>query len=61
MADTTTQFESLTDAAARWSISTKTLRRAISDGDLPARRLSRAIRVKRSDVDALFTEMHPEA
>lgn len=60
MVNTNPEFESLTSAAVRWSLNPKTLRRAIDAGDLPARRLNRAIRVKRSDVDSLFTQMVPE-
>lgn len=47
-------YESLQEAAARWDVSVKTLRRRISEGALPAYRSGRLIRVKREDVDKLF-------
>lgn len=43
------------EAAARYAVSTKTIRRRISDGTLPAVYASkRLIRVREDHVDALF-------
>lgn len=50
------EFISLQEAAARWSITPRTLRRRIASGDLVAHRMGpRTIRVKAEDVAALFT------
>ena len=43
---------STADAAKGLGITTRTLYRFINQGDLPAYRFGRVIRVKRSDVDA---------
>ena len=49
------QFETLARAAERTGLSTRTLRRRIAAGDLPAYRSGRRlIRVKASDLDRLF-------
>ena len=53
------QAETLADAAARWAVSAKFLRSQIAQRRLPAYRAGRAIRVKRADVDALFTPANP--
>lgn len=45
----------LEQAAERWQVSTRTLRRRIAEGRLTAYRHGRAIRLKPEDVDALFT------
>jgi excisionase family DNA binding protein len=48
------ELVSITEAADRLSLSTKTVRRMISRGDLPARRLgARAIRIDASDLTGL--------
>jgi excisionase family DNA binding protein len=45
---------SITEAADRLSLSTKTVRRMISRGDLPARRLgTRSIRIDAADLTGL--------
>ena len=50
------EYITLAEAARRWGISVKTLRRRISTGDLVAQRLgARLIRVRAEDVAALFT------
>ncbi|WP_080733924.1 helix-turn-helix transcriptional regulator [Rhodococcoides fascians] len=49
-------YLTLEQAAEYAGISTRTLRRRISSGELPASRLGpRLVRVKQSDVDKLFT------
>lgn len=49
------RFESLATAAERTGMSTRTLRRRIADGSLPAYRSGpRVIRVDREDVDHLL-------
>lgn len=49
------RFESLADAAERTGLSTRTLRRRISEGLLPAYRSGpRVIRVDPDDVDHMF-------
>lgn len=53
----TTKLISLREAASRWGISVKTLRRRITDGELTAYRSGQLIRVKTSDVDAMFQPM----
>lgn len=51
-----TAMLTLDAAAARLAVDTKTLRRYISAGDLPAYRLGkRAIRLRSADVDALLS------
>lgn len=59
----TPEWESLTDAAARTGFTTVTLRSKINSGELPAYRLTdrpgSRIRVRRADVDALFTPVIP--
>jgi excisionase family DNA binding protein len=56
---TTVQSEwlTLTEAATYMGVHSKTLRRRVSEGNLPAVRMagSRLIRVRRSDLDALLT------
>ena len=63
--DSTPEFESLKSAAARTEISVWTLRDKVASGELRAFRFSHkpgsAIRVKRTDVDALFTPVIPES
>jgi excisionase family DNA binding protein len=63
-AKTTPLYISLQDAADRTGFSVFTFRDLISEGKLPAYRLSdkpgSAIRVKVSDVDALLRPMIPE-
>lgn len=52
------QMVPLAVAAEQYGIAEKTLRRRISEGVLPAYRVGpRLIRVKLSDVDALFTRI----
>lgn len=49
------QFVRLDVAAQRWDVSTDTIRRLISSGDLPAYRLNgRILRVELSALDACF-------
>lgn len=49
------QYTTLADAAARWAVSTRTIRRRIATGELPAVRLSaRAIRINEDDLASLF-------
>lgn len=59
------KYESLKGAAARTEISVWTLREKIASGELRAYRFSdkpgAAIRLKRSDVDALFRPVIPDA
>lgn len=51
-------YETLQTAAERTGFSTKTLRRAIAEGRLPAYRYGgHAIRVRPDDVDALFVRI----
>ncbi len=45
---------STADAAENLGITTRTLYRFINQGDLPAYRFGRVIRVKRADVDAFI-------
>lgn len=52
------RMETLDDAAARWSVSSWTLRRMIARGQLTGYRLnSKLIRVDPFEVDALFHEI----
>ena len=50
-------YESLTQAANRTGISTKTLRRRIACGQLPAYRTGRLIRLDSEDVDRLMVRI----
>lgn len=65
MATVSPEYESLRDAEARTGISHWTLREKINRGELTAYRFSQkprsAIRVKRTDVDALFKPVLPES
>ena len=55
MSDTISQYETLAQAAGRTGVSTKTLRRRISEGHLTGYRLgSRLIRLNPAEVDALL-------
>lgn len=58
-------FESLKTAAARTGFSVATFRDLVASGKLPAYRLTdkpgSAIRVRRADVDALFSPVLPDA
>ncbi|WP_131103413.1 helix-turn-helix domain-containing protein [Ornithinimicrobium sufpigmenti] len=52
------QFESLTQAARRTGLSTRTLRRRIAEGRLPAYRVGqRVLRVNPEDVDRLMVRV----
>ena len=53
------QAETLADAAARWAVSTRFLRDKIAARELPAYKVGRIIRVRRGDVDALFSPVNP--
>lgn len=50
-------YVSLTEAAAYTDLSTKTLRRRIADGTLPAFRAGRLIKIRRDDLDVLFRQI----
>lgn len=55
MATSTAAYETLTQAALRTGLSTRTLRRRIAEGTLVAYRMGpRIVRVKPSEVDALL-------
>lgn len=45
---------SIDTAAELHNVSTKTIRRAIERGDLPAYRIGRAIRIKATDLDRIM-------
>ena len=47
-------FTSLQSGASTYGVSVDTLRRRVRDGSLPAVRMGRLIRVRVSDLDALF-------
>ncbi len=59
----TPEYESLQDAAARTGFSIFTLREKIAAGELPAYRMTNRpkarLRVRRAEVDALFTPVIP--
>lgn len=48
------QYESVAAAAQRTGLSTRTLRRRVAEGKLPAYRCGRVLRLRPEDVDALF-------
>lgn len=50
-------YLSLAEAAVHTDLSTKTLRRRIADGTLPAYRAGRLIKVRPEDLDALFRQI----
>ncbi len=54
-------YLSVRDVAALFCISTKTVRRWINSGDLPATRLGRDWRVARSDLRALAKQRSNQA
>jgi excisionase family DNA binding protein len=52
------QWESVASGAAYAQVSTKTIRRRILDGSLPAHRVGpRLLRIDRADLDKLFTRV----
>jgi excisionase family DNA binding protein len=52
------EWESVNSAAAYARVSTKTIRRRILDGSLPAHRLGpQLLRIDRADLDQLFTRV----
>lgn len=55
----TRQWITLEEAADMCGVTTKTIRRRISDGKLPAYNMAglHTIRLKRADVDAMFTRI----
>lgn len=55
------EFLSLKDAAALIPCSVCTLRRRIADGQLPAYKTGRILRVKRGDLEALMQPVNPWA
>ncbi|MFE1515177.1 helix-turn-helix domain-containing protein [Corynebacterium bovis] len=61
MSKTVEQRLSLKEAALRWGISVKTLRRRIAEGKLHAYRTGRIIRVNAADVDAMMQPVNPWA
>ncbi|WP_311474609.1 helix-turn-helix domain-containing protein [uncultured Corynebacterium sp.] len=48
-------YETVSQAAKRTGLGTRTLRRYIAEGTLVAYRIGRSIRLRPEDVDALFT------
>ncbi|RIX35362.1 DNA-binding protein [Corynebacterium falsenii] len=52
---------SLKEAADRVGVSVKTLRRRIAEGNLPAYRSGRIIRVRAADVDEMMQPVNPWA
>ncbi len=48
------EYIGLAEAAAHWGVSVRTVRRAISDGSLPAYRVRNLVRVKMADVAVAF-------
>jgi len=50
-------YLSLAQAATYADLSTKTLRRRIADGTLPAYRTGRLIKIRREDLDGLFRQI----
>lgn len=61
MSTTTTEYLSLKEAADRWGVSSKTLRRRIAEGKLPAYGSGRIIRVRAADVDEMMQPLNPWA
>lgn len=61
MSNTTEQLLSLKEAADRVGVSVKTIRRRIADGQLPAYRTGRILRIKRADLEALMQPVNPWA
>lgn len=55
------EFLSLKDAAALIPCSVRTIRRRIAEGQLPAYRTGRIMRVKRGDLEALMQPVNPWA
>lgn len=61
MSTTTTEYLSLQEAADRWGVSSKTVRRRIAEGKLAAYRSGRIIRLRVADVDAMMQPVNPWA
>ena len=56
MADTTDSWMSSKDAAQRIGITPRTLYRFIDEGQIPAYRIGRVIRLQRSDVESFIEQ-----
>lgn len=54
-ADEVTALRDVSEVAARLGVSTKTVRRAIGRGDLPAHRLGRLLRISDADLAAYLS------
>jgi excisionase family DNA binding protein len=54
MADNEIEWMSTAEAARRLGLTTRTLYRLIDEGDLPAYKFGRVIRLQRDDVDAFI-------
>jgi excisionase family DNA binding protein len=48
------QFLTMAEVAAMYRVDRQTIRRFIADGDLPAFRIGKAIRIRRQDVEKLL-------
>ncbi|WP_416063476.1 helix-turn-helix domain-containing protein [Rhodococcus indonesiensis] len=55
---TSSHYVSIADAAERLGVSTDTIRRLISSGELAAYRVRNAIRLKTEDVDATLRRVN---
>lgn len=61
MSTTTTEYLSLQEVADRWGVSSKTVRRRIAEGKLPAYRSGRILRVRAADADQMLQPVNPWA
>ena len=57
MATADTEWLSTQEASRRLGITTRTLYRFVDQGDLPAYRMGRVIRLKATDVDSFIEEL----
>lgn len=60
--DTQREWLTVKQAAEQYQIGERTLRQLYADGELPAWRVKggRSIRLKREEVEALFTQVEPK-
>jgi excisionase family DNA binding protein len=52
--DPNQEFLTIREAAANFHVSTRTVRRWIEDGEIPAYRVGRIVRIARSDLEAFL-------
>lgn len=55
------EFFTIRDLAERWQLSTQTVRRKISSGEVTALHVGRAVRIERAEVERLESDLRQRA